>query len=114
MGVQLKLEVGYKVRFDNMTSHVTRLKFMSDGVLLREVVADPGLQQYSVVILDDAHERSQNMDFLFALTRKVSLHYTCIVIICIFVTSISVYASYYYSYIILYRTFLISGILSFL
>ena len=73
MGAQLKMEVGYKVRFDNMTSDVTRLKFMTDGVLLREVVEDRSLQRYSVVILDEAHERSINLDVLFALTRKVSL-----------------------------------------
>ena len=40
MGAQLKMEVGYKVRFDDMTSDVTRLKFLTDGVLLREVVED--------------------------------------------------------------------------
>lgn len=50
-------EVGYTVRFDDMTSSNTRLKYMTDGVLVRECLYDPLLSKYSVIMLDEAHER---------------------------------------------------------
>jgi len=50
--------VGYQVRFDDSTSGETRLKYMTDGCLLREFLDDPTLSRYGVVILDEAHERS--------------------------------------------------------
>ncbi|KAM9317629.1 putative ATP-dependent RNA helicase DHX40 isoform 2-T2 [Pholidichthys leucotaenia] len=60
MQCTLGKEVGYQVRFDDFTSQDTVVKYMTDGCLLREILADPGLSQYSVVILDEVHERSLN------------------------------------------------------
>ena len=71
MGKQIKREVGYAVRFDDQTSDVTRLKFMTEGVLLKECVTDPLISKYAVIILDEAHERNVNMDILFGLMKKV-------------------------------------------
>ena len=50
--------VGYQVRFDDCTSDETAIKYMTDGCLLREFLADPALSKYSAIILDEAHERS--------------------------------------------------------
>jgi ATP-dependent helicase HrpA len=57
-------EVGCKMRFSDDTSRETRVKFMTDGILLAEIQSDPMLRNYSVLILDEAHERSLNIDFL--------------------------------------------------
>lgn len=57
-------EVGCKMRFNDDTSRTTRVKFMTDGILLAEIQGDPLLRAYSVIILDEAHERSLNIDFL--------------------------------------------------
>jgi len=57
-------EVGCKMRFSDDTSRDTRIKFMTDGILLAEIQSDPMLRAYSVLILDEAHERSLNIDFL--------------------------------------------------
>ncbi|XP_030007577.1 probable ATP-dependent RNA helicase DHX40 isoform X1 [Sphaeramia orbicularis] len=64
-------EVGYQVRFDDCTSQDTVVKYMTDGCLLREILADPGLSQYSVIILDEVHERSLNTDILLGLLKKI-------------------------------------------
>lgn len=56
--------VGCKMRFADDTSRDTRVKFMTDGILLAEIQSDPMLRAYSVLILDEAHERSLNIDFL--------------------------------------------------
>lgn len=66
--------VGYQVRFDDCTSKDTAVKYMTDGCLLREILADPCLSQYSVVILDEAHERSLNTDVLLGLLKKTLSH----------------------------------------
>ncbi|XP_074536580.1 putative ATP-dependent RNA helicase DHX40 [Halichoeres trimaculatus] len=71
MQCTLGREVGYQVRFDDCTSQDTALKYMTDGCLLREVLADPCLSQYSVVILDEVHERSLSTDILLGLLKKV-------------------------------------------
>ncbi|KAM3875439.1 putative ATP-dependent RNA helicase DHX40 [Diretmus argenteus] len=71
MGCTVGREVGYQVRFDDCTSQDTVVKYMTDGCLLREILADPGLPQYSVVILDEAHERSLNTDILLGLLKKI-------------------------------------------
>lgn len=63
--------VGYAVRFDEKTTDKTRLKYMTDGMLLRECMQDPDLNRYSVVILDEAHERTLNSDILLALLKKL-------------------------------------------
>ncbi|XP_077579197.1 putative ATP-dependent RNA helicase DHX40 isoform X1 [Stigmatopora nigra] len=71
MRCTLGREVGYQVRFDDFTTQDTQLKYMTDGCLLREVLADPGLSHYSVVVLDEVHERSLNTDILLGLLKKV-------------------------------------------
>lgn len=69
-GTPLGRVVGFKVRFEDKTSSATRIKVMTDGTLLAELASDPDLRAYSVVILDEAHERSVNIDFLLGcLTR---------------------------------------------
>ncbi|MFN7560168.1 MAG: ATP-dependent RNA helicase HrpA, partial [Prosthecobacter sp.] len=64
LGVPWGREVGCKMRFSDDTSRETRVKFMTDGILLAEIQSDPMLRTYSVLILDEAHERSLNIDFL--------------------------------------------------
>ena len=64
--------VGYTIRFEDCTSpEHTLLKYMTDGVLLRESLNDPDLNKYSAIIMDEAHERSLNTDVLFGVLRKV-------------------------------------------
>lgn len=70
LGVALGKEVGYQVRFDDCTTKDTLIKYMTDGCMLREILTDPGLTQYSVVILDEVHERSLNTDILLGLLKK--------------------------------------------
>jgi pre-mRNA-splicing factor ATP-dependent RNA helicase DHX38/PRP16 len=71
MGVELGKECGYAIRFEDMTSDETVIKYMTDGVLLRESLRDPDLDNYSCLVMDEAHERSLNTDVLFGLLRKV-------------------------------------------
>lgn len=61
--------VGYQVRFEEKAGLDTRLKFMTDGILLAETQHDPDLRQYHTLILDEAHERSLNIDFLLGYLR---------------------------------------------
>lgn len=63
--------VGYAIRFEDCTSDHTQIKYMTDGVLLRESLNDPDLNKYSAIIMDEAHERSLNTDVLFGVLRKV-------------------------------------------
>lgn len=63
--------VGYKIRFHDKTSKATRIKFMTDGVLLAETRQDPLLRRYGVIIIDEAHERSLNIDFLLGYLKKL-------------------------------------------
>ncbi|CAJ2677598.1 probable pre-mRNA-splicing factor ATP-dependent RNA helicase DEAH4 isoform X1 [Trifolium pratense] len=74
LGVQLGEEVGYAIRFEDRTSRNTRIKYLTDGVLLRESLADPELNDYSVIILDEAHERSLNTDILMGLMKRLVKH----------------------------------------
>ncbi|KAF3605874.1 hypothetical protein DY000_02048879 [Brassica cretica] len=67
MGVKLGHEVGYSIRFEDCTSDKTVLKYMTDGMLLRELLGEPDLASYSVVIVDEAHERTLSTDILFGL-----------------------------------------------
>ncbi|XP_038050051.1 ATP-dependent RNA helicase DHX33-like [Patiria miniata] len=70
MNVNLGEEVGYCVRFDDTTSAKTKIKYMTDGMLLREAILDPKLSKYSFVILDEAHERTVHTDVLFGVVKK--------------------------------------------
>lgn len=63
--------VGYKVRFGDKTTPETCIKVMTDGILLAEVQGDPLLEQYDTLIIDEAHERSLNIDFLLGIIRRV-------------------------------------------
>ena len=62
--------MGYTIRFDDKTSSKTRLRYITDGIFVRQCVTDPYLFKYHVVILDEAHERSLYTDILFALLKK--------------------------------------------
>ncbi|KAL6463820.1 hypothetical protein MHYP_G00282110 [Metynnis hypsauchen] len=62
--------VGYTVRFEDVTSSETKIKFMTDGMLLREAIGDPLLLRYTVVILDEAHERTIHTDVLFGVVKS--------------------------------------------
>ena len=64
--------VGYRVRFDEKLSYRTKIKFVTDGMLLREAILDSSLKLYSVVILDEVHERSVNSDVLMALLKQIA------------------------------------------
>ena len=64
-------EVGYSIRFEDVTSAKTRIRFLTDGMLLREALVDPLLSRYSVVMIDEAHERSLNSDILLGLLKKI-------------------------------------------
>ncbi|CAL1354901.1 unnamed protein product [Linum trigynum] len=72
LGVKLGEEVGYAIRFEDRTSDLTRIKYLTDGVLLRESLSDPELSHYSVIILDEAHERSLNTDILLGLVKRLT------------------------------------------
>ncbi|CAK5086902.1 unnamed protein product [Meloidogyne enterolobii] len=71
MMCSLGSEVGYAVRFDECISDKTKIKYVTDGLLLRELMSDPLLEAYSVVIIDEAHERSVNSDLVIGLLRKI-------------------------------------------
>ncbi|KAL6812470.1 P-loop containing nucleoside triphosphate hydrolase protein [Trichoderma sp. SZMC 28015] len=70
VGCKLGEEVGYNVRFDDCTSPATRIKYMTDGMLQREILMDPDMKRYSCIMLDEAHERTISTDVLFALLKK--------------------------------------------
>ena len=71
MMVKLGEEVGYSIRFEDLTSAKTRIKFLTDGLLLREALADPLLSRYSVIMVDEAHERSLTTDILLGVLKKI-------------------------------------------
>ena len=63
--------VGYSVRFDESVSAETRIKYVTDGMLVRELLSDPMLSRYSVIVVDEAHERTIRTDFLIANLRNI-------------------------------------------
>ena len=63
--------VGYKMRFEDHTSPETKIKIMTDGILLQELKLDPWLSKYSVIMVDEAHERSLNIDFILGLLKRI-------------------------------------------
>nr|XP_054503055.1 probable ATP-dependent RNA helicase DHX40 isoform X3 [Agelaius phoeniceus] len=73
MGCALGALVGYQVRFEDCTCEDTAIRYMTDGCLLRQILADPLLSKYSIIILDEAHERSLSTDILFGLLKKLFL-----------------------------------------
>ena len=71
LGVSFGGPVGYKVRFTDRVSDATLLKVMTDGVLLAELHGDPGLRSYDTLIIDEAHERSLNIDFILGYVKRL-------------------------------------------
>nr|WP_256436584.1 ATP-dependent RNA helicase HrpA [Conexibacter sp. SYSU D00693] len=71
LGVQLGREVGYAVRFSDRSSAETQVRLMTDGLLLAEIARDPLLRRYSTVVVDEAHERSLNIDFLLGCLKRI-------------------------------------------
>ena len=71
MDVTLGEQVGYTIRFEDCTSKDTKMKYMTDGMLLREAMADPLMQRYGCIVLDEAHERTLATDILMGLIKEV-------------------------------------------
>ncbi|XP_050515877.1 pre-mRNA-splicing factor ATP-dependent RNA helicase DHX16 [Diabrotica virgifera virgifera] len=72
MSVKLGNEVGYAIRFEDCTSERTVIKYMTDGTLHREFLSEPDLASYSVMIIDEAHERTLHTDILFGLVKDIA------------------------------------------
>lgn len=72
MGVRLGRECGYSIRFEDCTSDDTVVKYMTDGMLLREFLTNPDLGSYSVIMIDEAHERTLSTDILFGLVKDIA------------------------------------------
>ena len=72
MGKKLGNEVGYSIRFEDNTSDKTILKYMTDGMLLREFLTEPDLGAYSALMIDEAHERTLHTDILFGLVKDIA------------------------------------------
>jgi len=68
---QIGEEIGYQVRFEDRTTEGTRINFMTDGIMLRKIQEDPLLKEYSAVMIDEAHERSLNIDFTLGLLKRL-------------------------------------------
>lgn len=72
MNTKLGHEVGYSIRFEDCTSEKTIIKYMTDGMLLREFLNEPDLNSYQVLIIDEAHERTLHTDILFGLVKDIA------------------------------------------
>ena len=72
MNSNMGQEVGYSIRFDsNYNEKVTKVKVLTDGMLVREMMMDPLLSKYSVIVVDDCHERSLYTDVILGLLKKI-------------------------------------------
>ncbi len=71
MGKKIPDTIGYKMRFEDKTDLSTRIKIMTDGILLQEIKADYSLSRYSIIMVDEAHERSLNIDFILGLLKRI-------------------------------------------
>ena len=71
MDVEFGEEVGYTIRFEDYTSVRTKLKYMTDGMLEREAMNDPLLSRYSIILLDEAHERTLATDIMMGLLKEL-------------------------------------------
>ncbi len=71
MGEKIGQSVGYKIRFKDKTRHDSFIKIMTDGILLAETLSDPYLNEYDTIIVDEAHERSLNIDFVLGILKKL-------------------------------------------
>lgn len=71
MDVELGQQVGYSVRFDECTGEKTVLKYLTDGMLLREALVDHELSHYGLIILDEAHERTLSTDIVLGLLKQL-------------------------------------------
>ncbi|CAF1584831.1 unnamed protein product [Didymodactylos carnosus] len=69
-GCRLEQEVGYTIRFEDYTSPETKIKYTTDGMILREYLIDPDMNQYSIVMLDETQERTIHTDVLFGLMKQ--------------------------------------------
>lgn len=72
MGVKLGHEVGYSIRFEDCTSEKTCIKYVTDGMLLREFLSEPDLKTYDVIVIDEAHERSMSTDIVMGLVKDIA------------------------------------------
>ncbi|XP_063933776.1 probable pre-mRNA-splicing factor ATP-dependent RNA helicase mog-4 [Zophobas morio] len=73
LGCKVGYEVGYSVRFEDCTTERTCIKYMTDGMLLREFMTEPDLENYRVMMIDEAHERTLHTDILFGLVKDIAL-----------------------------------------
>lgn len=71
VGCKLGQEVGYTIRFEDCTSSSTVMKYMTDGMLLREMMTEPDLSSYSALMIDEAHERTVHTDVIFGLAKDL-------------------------------------------
>jgi RNA helicase HrpA len=71
LGTSVPGLVGYKMRFEDKTNQETRIKIMTDGILLQEMKLDPWLSKYGLLVVDEAHERSLNIDFILGLLKRI-------------------------------------------
>lgn len=71
MDVRWGDEVGYTIRFEDKTNELTRIKYMTDGMLLREAMNENALSSYQCIILDEIHERTLNTDVLLGLLKEL-------------------------------------------
>lgn len=95
LSTHLVLQVGYAIRFEDMTGPETVIKYMTDGMLLREALLDDTMAAYSVIILDEAHERTIHTDVLFGLLKGICTRRTDLKLI---VTSATLDADKFASY----------------